>query len=640
MKALTLLLVLLSTLSFGQNLPIVVDNSKWFPPVRNQQVLPNCTAFSLIYYLKSSIWNKKFNRDPKLEVNQFNNNFVWNQEVDPVYQKSNTEGSFSFMKDQGCATMADFPANEQSSSVQPSVEIREKALKFKSKRLFKVNFSDCNRQFDKVNELLLSLKDSLLQGKCFTINILIFDSFFKMSVNHNIYSCYGDVSLDSIKPSHVVTVVGYNDTIKTAKGRGAFKIIDSNLDLANGYFYLDYNWLFMTLSDYTCYFLEEDFSSQPKITLNINLSGGITGKDVSDGKYPFADTLINYSDKKFDFLNYYDYLYTGNQIQVVNLNNNQIKLGSKVVIQPLNNLDGNYQLISDLSNLSSVSDFKSASVIVFDPVAVNYVGDDGKFFYSYTRESKLVINKAYLNFLGTNNKIVAIVKELPDTTIVINSFYTNIVKPIGSVDPWIYVKSCTSTLKRKLITFSIADLQSDVAPVIVNPGTLVTYTNQIFTYQFEATDKNSNPIIFSLSDFLPEAQLTSAGKLTFKSAKVNTYKFTVIASNGLSSDSLPVTLRVDLDTDVENVTEPDYSIKTYPNPVVNNLNIEFLMKKAGSVNLTLYDTQGRQVDVVVQGEYEAGKNKIEYDASNLRTGTYICRFITDNFSKSSKFIKY
>ena len=270
MKVLILLLVLLSTLSFGQNLPLFVDNGKWFPPVRSQQVLPNCTAFSLIYYLKSSIWNKKFNRDPKLQVNQFNHNFVWNQVVNPVYQKSNAEGSFSFMKDQGCATMADFAANEQSCSIQPSREIREKALNFKSKRLFEIDFLDCNREFDKVNNRLLSLKDSLTQGKCFTLNILLFDSFFKMSKSRNVYSCYGSVSLDSIKPSHVVTVVGYNDTIKTALGRGAFKVIDSDNRVPSGYFYFDYNWLFLTSSDYTCYFLEEDFSSQPKITLNIS----------------------------------------------------------------------------------------------------------------------------------------------------------------------------------------------------------------------------------------------------------------------------------------------------------------------------------------------------------------------------------
>lgn len=63
------------------------------------------------------------------------------------------------------------------------------------------------------------------------------------------------------------------------------------------------------------------------------------------------------------------------------------------------------------------------------------------------------------------------------------------------------------------------------------------------------------------------------------------------------------------------------------------------MKKNGLVNLTIYDLQGRQVEVITNAEYEAGKNTISYDASNLRSGTYVCRFIAPGFTKSIKIVK-
>lgn len=532
---LVLLFVFLSNLVIGQSLPTAVDNSKWFPPVRSQEAIPNCTQFSLVYYLKSAIWNKQFNRDPKLEINQFNHNFVWNQMIDPVYEKSNAEAGFYFMKEQGCATMADFPANEQSASIQPSTAAKIKALTFKSKRLFKTDFASCGGNYQSINQRLISLKDSLSHGKCFTINILIFDSFFKMSVNHNIYSCYGAVSLDSIKPSHVVTVVGYDDNIKTAKGNGALKVIDSNADLTQGIFYLDYNWLYLTSSDYTCYFLEEDFSSQPKMVADIKLSGGISGKDVSDAKYPFVEALVTSAGKTVDFNDYSFYLSNQNQLQIVNVNGNKLPLRSKLITKPLNNLDGNYELVSDLSTLSSVSNFKSAAVIVFDPISANYVGADGQSFFSYTRAATANIEQAYLYFIDTDKKIVATVKNLSDTTIIANSFYTNIVKPAGNTDPWIYVKSCTSVLKRKLITFSTDGAEVNNPPVFVQlpaAETIVT-RGDVVNLQIDASDPEGKTLVYSVANGVG-GTIDQTGKFTYTTTQSGTFSFAIKVSDGVS----------------------------------------------------------------------------------------------------------
>lgn len=724
--------------------------------------------------------------------------------------------------------MADYPFNESVDYVKPSLKIREKALEYKSKRLFTGSIYDSGSDSIDISRKLKSLKDSLSQGKCFSLGLNIYEDFEKLTVENNVYSCYKE-TIYGDSYGHALTIVGYNDTIKTAEGRGAFQVINSYEQPAGGHLYLDYNWFyFMNSQVYTYYFLEEDFISQPKTTLIIDLSESISGQEVAEHENLFVDTVLNYSGKKVDVVSYSEYLCGVNQIQITNVNGQRLKMRAKTVLKPLNNSDGNYELISDLSDLVSVSDFKSVSVIVFDPISATYIGADDQIFYSYTREPKLSINKAYLDFLGTDKKVIAKVEDLSDTTIIFNDFYSVVaglnLKPFQYN---IYVKTCTSVLKRKLITFSVEDLAvnlplaftqvpsdaevvsgntynfkvialdpentpivysmvsglggtinsttgqftflsdqvgdfpftvkasdgfysitttfnvkvteiivvkpleftktlpdetivaqttlfsfrfeasgpnqpltfsgadnyspdhftvslnqttgdftfishatvsgkfifkitvSDgvssistlaiiiVKPASVNtaptfittPGTLMTYTNKTLDYQFEASDSEGDPLTFSILNSLPEAQLTSSGALTFVSANANTYTFTVVVSDGQASTSLVVSVKVDFNVAVETIIEPDYSISIYPNPVSDNTNIKISMKKRSKINLSIYDLQGRQIDLVANTEYEAGENTISYDASNLKSGAYICRLVAANFSKSIKIVK-
>ncbi|MDP2888532.1 MAG: hypothetical protein Q8P34_06130 [Bacteroidota bacterium] len=249
---LVIIFVLLSTLSFGQTLPLVVHNSQWFPPVRSQEAIRNCTMFSFVYYLKSSIWNKEFGRDPKLEANQFNHNFVWSYVINPETAGGSYFGKAVYlMKDSGCATVSEFPINEQDENYSPSAEVKQKSLPFKSKRMTKDNFRDHGADVDLIGQRINALKDSL----SFTLGLTIFHYFEKMTTKNNVYSCYKGISADSMYYAHAVTIVGYNDTIKTAQGRGAFQAINSYKEPAGGHFYFDYNWFYFYTSDsYDYYF--------------------------------------------------------------------------------------------------------------------------------------------------------------------------------------------------------------------------------------------------------------------------------------------------------------------------------------------------------------------------------------------------
>jgi hypothetical protein len=87
----------------------------------------------------------------------------------------------------------------------------------------------------------------------------------------------------------------------------------------------------------------------------------------------------------------------------------------------------------------------------------------------------------------------------------------------------------------------------------------------------------------------------------------------------------------ELDEDVVSVPEAQaYAmLYTYPNPFTDKNNVEFELTTDAEVTLSMYNTDGKLVREMYQGEAKADqKYKFEFDAENLPTGVYIYKLIT------------
>lgn len=553
MKTLLISLILLLSLAArGQTLPIVVDNSQYFPPVIDQQG-PSCSHVSLIYYLKSAIWNRQFNRDPKLPENQFSYGFVWNQNVFPGFQTSFQEHAAYFMQDQGCATVADYPLGINVNNPFIEHSIREKALSYKTRGFNSLSFNNMHNNTEAVRKnFIQSLKDSLASGKCFVIDFQLFSYFFNMKGTSKIYNKYSGMSFDdSLKTKHVVAVVGYNDTIKTAEGRGAFKAINSSKEI--DFFYLDYQWFLVPYNDgfydyFTCMFLEEDFSaSSETVAINLEISGAVTSQQVMDYEFSFVPSAMTQTIKdgfgemfwpngqQVDYLNYFSYLWRRNYVQMISYNNQKIPLRQEEFLFPMNQPNGHYYLIKDISHLGSQGQLKTVSVIVFDPIAVKYITDDGATIYSYTRTSSIKVEKAFVSLLDSGKKIYAKVLDLPDTTMVVSNFYSwSAGAHLVPQQNWVHIKSCTSTVKRKLVTFSV-DYVDNPPEFTSKPigNALATDVGASVKFQFTASDPENQPLSFSIIQG-QGASITSTGLFSFFAATAGDYAFTVRVSDGIN----------------------------------------------------------------------------------------------------------
>ena len=96
----------------------------------------------------------------------------------------------------------------------------------------------------------------------------------------------------------------------------------------------------------------------------------------------------------------------------------------------------------------------------------------------------------------------------------------------------------------------------------------------------------------------------------------------------------------------EKATVKDFYLQqNYPNPFNPSTKINFGLKKAGNVEITVYNILGNKVATLLSGYKPAGNHSVSFDASNLpagrqglSSGVYLYRIVTNEFVQTRKMI--
>ncbi|NOX85164.1 MAG: T9SS type A sorting domain-containing protein [Chlorobi bacterium] len=80
-------------------------------------------------------------------------------------------------------------------------------------------------------------------------------------------------------------------------------------------------------------------------------------------------------------------------------------------------------------------------------------------------------------------------------------------------------------------------------------------------------------------------------------------------------------------------------VQNYPNPFSLNTMISYQLQESGKVTLKVFDTLGKEVAILVNKIQPAGSYKVNFDASRLPDGNYICRLVVNDFVQVKKMIK-
>ncbi|MDH7605335.1 MAG: T9SS type A sorting domain-containing protein [Melioribacter sp.] len=86
---------------------------------------------------------------------------------------------------------------------------------------------------------------------------------------------------------------------------------------------------------------------------------------------------------------------------------------------------------------------------------------------------------------------------------------------------------------------------------------------------------------------------------------------------------------VDVEEETETLPSELILYQNYPNPFNPITKISFTIPSSGHVSLKVYDILGREVALLANGVFAAGRYELDFNASNLPSGTYIYRFTAD-----------
>ena len=78
--------------------------------------------------------------------------------------------------------------------------------------------------------------------------------------------------------------------------------------------------------------------------------------------------------------------------------------------------------------------------------------------------------------------------------------------------------------------------------------------------------------------------------------------------------------------------------QNFPNPFVNETEIRFNMPEDGHVRLTLFNSLGEKIKVLIDSDAPAGLNTVKLDKGNLSGGVYFYKLETGNFRETRKMI--
>lgn len=171
---------------------------------------------------------------------------------------------------------------------------------------------------------------------------------------------------------------------------------------------------------------------------------------------------------------------------------------------------------------------------------------------------------------------------------------------------------------------------------------------------FAVADADSYRVQIALDDgftdlFLDEAGITDTTLAVTGLAHLTTYHWRVRAySEGVEgewSGTWRFTTVMETSADDEDmhsgIPERITMEQNYPNPFNPSTQIRYTLPEAGEVRLEVFNLMGQRIDVLVDGQQQAGVHDVTFDASHLSSGIYLYRLQTpeESITRRMMFVK-
>ncbi|MBM3313455.1 hypothetical protein FJY70_02550 [candidate division WOR-3 bacterium] len=209
-----------------------VDLTDEMPPTGDQGAQGSCASYAITYYHRTQLEYRERGWDLNDRNHQFSPAFTYNQVNGGGDNGSSFENNMPLVCEQGVASLADCPYNDRDCTSWPSESAYARALPFRTKDWAWFRTNDTTG--------INMIKQLLVNGSTSCLAIWVWGNFDAIG-NHNFMYCVADKS-GSSRGGHLVTFVGYDDTLTTRDGTGAFRMVNSWGPAwgQQGYFWMSY----------------------------------------------------------------------------------------------------------------------------------------------------------------------------------------------------------------------------------------------------------------------------------------------------------------------------------------------------------------------------------------------------------------
>jgi len=242
----------------------VVDLSAEMPPIGDQGGQGSCVSWSLGYYHRTQLEYRERHWDLTDPHHQFSPAFIYNQVNGGADQGSYFEHTARLVCEQGCASIADIPYNQYDYLSWPSESAYSHAIPFRTKAWNWMNVRDTVE--------LGNVKQLLANGSTVVLGISGYQNFMNIEQFDNTYCVADRYGPNTF--GHGVTIVGYDDSLSTHDGTGAFKLVNSFGTGwgASGFWWMSYQAVMdPTLSQRYAVFLTDTVGYQPQLLARVRV---------------------------------------------------------------------------------------------------------------------------------------------------------------------------------------------------------------------------------------------------------------------------------------------------------------------------------------------------------------------------------
>jgi DNA integrity scanning protein DisA with diadenylate cyclase activity len=117
-------------------------------------------------------------------------------------------------------------------------------------------------------------------------------------------------------------------------------------------------------------------------------------------------------------------------------------------------------------------------------------------------------------------------------------------------------------------------------------------------------------------------------------AGVYEYVLADVSFSGHESKQAPVYVEIE-----EHEILADFVLEqAYPNPFNPSTTISYRLSADSHIDLSIYNTSGRNIGTLFTGEQTAGRHQVIWDASGMPSGIYVVRLMAGDRMQNQKIV--